>query len=53
MTNTRTHAFVNDFHATLLWLRALEIVIGHSTKTVLSEVDIVDLFGRYRSPWKA
>lgn len=53
MNEPRPSIFVRDFHCCLLWMRALEIIIGHSTKTVLSEVDMQDLFGRYRSPWRA
>jgi hypothetical protein len=44
---------MNDFHIALLWLRSLEIVIGHSPVLMLSELDMNDLFVRYRSPYKA
>jgi hypothetical protein len=44
---------MNDFHIALLWLRSLEIVIGHSPRVLLSELEIHDLFFRYRSPFKA
>jgi hypothetical protein len=44
---------MNDFHIALLWLRSLEIVIGHSPVIMLSEIDMHDLFSRYRSPYKA
>jgi len=44
---------MNDFHIALLWLRSLEIVIGHSPVLMLSELDLADLFVRYRSPYKA
>jgi hypothetical protein len=44
---------MNDFHIALLWLRSLEIVIGHSPMLMLSELDMHDLFVRYRSPYKA
>ncbi len=44
---------MNDFHLALLWLRALEIVIGHSPVLMLSELEIHHLFNRYRSPFKA
>ena len=44
---------MNDFHIALLWLRSLEIVIGHSPVLMLSELDMHDLFVRYRSPYKA
>ena len=44
---------MNDFHIALLWLRSLEIVIGHSPVIMLSELEIHDLFVRYRSPYKA
>lgn len=43
----------NDFHTSLLWLRSLEIAIGHSPVLMLSELEMVDLFARYRSPWRA
>jgi hypothetical protein len=44
---------MNDFHIALLWLRSLEIVIGHSPVIMLSELELHDLFVRYRSPYKA
>lgn len=44
---------MNDFHIALLWLRSLEIVIGHSPVLMLSELELHDLFVRYRSPYKA
>ncbi len=44
---------MNDFHIALLWLRALELLIGHAPVLVLSELDMTDLFARYRSPYKA
>jgi hypothetical protein len=44
---------MNDFHIALLWLRSLEIVIGHSPVLMLSELEMHDLFVRYRSPYKA
>ena len=31
---------MNDFHIALLWLRSLEIVIGHSPVLMLSELDL-------------
>lgn len=40
-----------DFHVTLLWVRALEIAVGISPS--VSTFEIVDLFARYRSPWRA
>jgi len=43
----------NDFHMSLLWLRSLEIVIGHAPVLMLSELEMHDLFARYRSPWRA
>jgi hypothetical protein len=48
-----TPGAMNDFHIALLWLRSLEIVIGHSPVIMLSELEIHDLFIRYRSPYKA
>jgi hypothetical protein len=48
-----TPGAMNDFHIALLWLRSLEIVIGHSPVIMLSELEIHDLFVRYRSPYKA
>lgn len=44
---------MNDFHTSLLWLRSLEIAIGHSAVIMLSELEMHDLFLSYRSPWKA
>lgn len=44
---------VADFHQTLLWLRSLEIVNGHSPILMLSELEMADLFRTYRSPIKA
>ena len=44
---------MNDFHIALLWLRSLELLIGHSPVLMLSELDMNDLFVRYRSPYKA
>jgi len=44
---------MNDFHISLLWLRSLEILIGHSAVIMLSELEMHDLFVRYRSPYKA
>jgi len=44
---------MNDFHIALLWLRSLEIAIGHSPVLMLSELELHDLFVRYRSPYKA
>ena len=48
-----TPGAMNDFHIALLWLRSLEIVIGHSAVIMLSELEMHDLFVRYRSPYKA
>lgn len=42
-----------DFHCALLWLRAMEILVGHSPILLLSELERQDLFERYRSPWRA
>lgn len=44
---------INDFHIALLWMRSMEIVTGLSASLLLSELDMHDLFERYRSPWKA
>jgi hypothetical protein len=44
---------MNDFHLALLWLRAFEIAIGRSPRLMLSELELEDLFVRYRSPYKA
>lgn len=44
---------MNDFHIALLWLRALEILIGHSPALMMSELDANGMFVRYRSPIKA
>lgn len=43
----------NDFHIALLWLRSVEILRGHSADHLLSELEMPDLFGCYRSPYKA
>ena len=42
-----------DFHTSLLWLRSLEIAVGHTPLLLLSELEMADLFARYRSPWRA
>lgn len=42
-----------DFHIALLWLRSVEILNGHSPGELLSELEMPDLFGCYRSPYKA
>jgi hypothetical protein len=44
---------MNDFHIALLWLRSLEIIVGHSPSLVMSELHMHDLFALYRSPYKA
>lgn len=44
---------MNDFRIALLWLRSLEIICGHASWTMMSELAMHDLFGGYRSPWKA
>lgn len=49
----RYSSCMNDFHIALLWLRSLELVIGHSPVLMLSELEMNDLFVRYRSPYKA
>jgi hypothetical protein len=43
---------MNDFHIALLWLRSLELVVGHPPTLMQAELD-QDLFVRYRSPFKA
>lgn len=43
----------NDFHIALLWLRSIEMAIGHSEAVLMSELEMHDLFVRYRSPFKA
>lgn len=43
---------MNDFRTTLLWLRALEILIGNSSWVLMGELN-QDLFATYRSPWRA
>jgi hypothetical protein len=42
-----------DFHTSLLWLRSLEILVGHSPLLVMSELEMANLFAKYRSPWRA
>jgi len=43
---------VTGFQVALLWIRSLEILIGHSPLLMLSELDM-ELFSLYRSPFKA
>lgn len=43
----------SDSHCALLWLRSLEILVGHAPTLVVSELEMQDLFARYRSPWRA
>lgn len=46
----------NDFHIALLWLRSLEICIGHPMALLASEIGEcpeTGLFATYRSPFKA
>jgi hypothetical protein len=52
---TRTHPAPTkaDFHCALLWLRSLEILTGSSSALMMSELELHDLFQRYRSPWRA
>jgi hypothetical protein len=38
---------------TLLFLRSLELAVGNSPLLVMSELEMAELFGRYRSPWRA
>lgn len=42
-----------DFQLALLWLRSIEIVVGHPPALMLSELNLPDLFGAYTSPIKA
>lgn len=45
---------VRDFHITLLWLRALEAAAGYALPGHdLTDLEMSDLFARFRSPWKA
>ena len=44
---------MNDFHIALLWLHSLEAIVGGTSMLNLSEVELDDLFVRYRSPYKA
>lgn len=50
---THPHPPRVDFHMALLWLRSMEIVVGHSPSLVAAELERDDLFSRYRSPWRA
>ena len=47
------HPRMNDFHIALLWLHSLEALVGQTSMLMLSEVELDDLFVRYRSPYKA
>jgi hypothetical protein len=47
------HDRMNDFHIALLWLHSLESLVGHPSILMLSEIELDDLFVRYRSPYKA
>lgn len=53
MSSYRTHPAPckPDFHCALLWLRALEIENGLSP--ALCDIEVDDLFSRYRPPWRA
>jgi hypothetical protein len=54
MTTRPHHAPIrNDFHTSLLWLRSMEIIVGHGPHLMMSELEMDDLFARYRSPWRA
>jgi hypothetical protein len=45
---------MNDYHIAILWLRSLELAVGHAPlATRLTKRDMDDLFVRYRSPYKA
>ena len=44
---------MNDFHIALLWLHSLETLVGETSMLMLSEIELEDLFVRYRSPYKA
>ena len=52
MTST---VFVNDFHCSFLWIRALEMITSRVTSVQAEAfgVELVSLFGAYRSPWRA
>jgi len=52
-TQSRSMTPAPDFHMTLLWLRSVEVAIGHSTLVILSEAEQYDLFGSYRPLVKA
>jgi hypothetical protein len=47
------HDRMNDFHIALLWLHSLESLVGHPSILMLSDIELDDLFVRYRSPYKA
>ncbi len=53
MTTARRHPVPTrpDFHQSLLWLRSLEICTGRSLE--LDSNEVIDLFARYHSPWRA
>lgn len=42
-----------DFQIALLWLRAMELLVGHAPIMLFSELEAEGLFGSYRSPYKA
>lgn len=44
---------MNDFHLAVLWLRSFEIAVGRFPRLMLSDVELTELFLRYRSPYKA
>ena len=44
---------MNDFHLAVLWVRAFELAVRRFPKLTLSEVELTELFLRYRSPYKA
>jgi hypothetical protein len=51
--HTNIDMLAPDFHCALLWLRALEICVGHDPTLLMSELEGVGLFAFYRSPFKA
>lgn len=45
----------SDFHCAFLWVRAMELEIGGATpqQWLTFHGELLDLFARYRSPWRA
>jgi hypothetical protein len=50
MNEPTTQSIRSDFHCALLWLRSIEIVIGHSPAMLMAEINEFDLFSAYVSP---